>query len=334
MLDILKLILFSPIFFLELILFKFFGKKNSEKSYQAFVKIFALSGGKLNTIFTYFLSKKKANLTKLEEFKDLKFYNVHINEDLINAGYSLNANSVQINCIDNILNQLNKINGKYISDRYSSELDEYANINEPKAVKYKYNTDKLLKIPEIQNIIVDRRVVQIAQNYLGYHPIIDYVDCFWTFPSKFGPDKEAAQFWHFDLDRTKFLKLFVYLTNCELENGPHSYISGTHKPNSIPKNILKYGYSRIDTSLVDKNFEKERIITFTAKKGTTLFEDTIGLHKGSEVLSGSRLLLMIQFSTSLFGSKSKKISLDKKNFSEAFLNAQKNYLFLFKNFNL
>ena len=43
-------------------------------------------------------------------------------------------------------------------------------------------------------------------------------------------DSEAAQMFHFDLDRIKWLKFFIYLTDVKINSGPHVYVSGTHKP--------------------------------------------------------------------------------------------------------
>jgi hypothetical protein len=173
--------------------------------------------------------------------------------------------------------------------------------------------------------------LQVANNYLESAPIIDEFSCWWTFPSK-KPDLNSAQLWHFDMDRPKWLKVFIFLTDCSKNSGPHCYISKTHKNNSIPPEILKGGYSRIDDQLIYKLFSKQDIKTFIAKQGSILFEDTRGLHKGQNVQSGNRLMLMLQYSTAIFGSKSKKMPfpelptkqfLDrKKNFSDLFINFQ------------
>ena len=55
-----------------------------------------------------------------------------------------------------------------------------------------------------------------------------------------------AQLYHFDLDRPKWLKFFIYLNDVEnLDHGPHSYIKNTHKVFAKPYKILIKRYQRI-----------------------------------------------------------------------------------------
>ena len=44
-----------------------------------------------------------------------------------------------------------------------------------------------------------------------------------------GASSEAAQLFHFDMDRIRFLKVFIYLTDVGTENGPHVYVRGSHR---------------------------------------------------------------------------------------------------------
>ena len=110
------------------------------------------------------------------------------------------------------------------------------------------------------------------------------------------------------MDRPKWIKVFIYLKDVDLDNGPHCFISKSHLDDGINYNIRKYGYSRIQDSLIQKYYSEEDIKYIVGKKGSLLFEDTRGLHKGLRVNKNSRLLLQFQYSSSLFGSKYKKIS--------------------------
>ncbi len=115
------------------------------------------------------------------------------------------------------------------------------------------------------------------------------------------PDKDAAQFWHFDMDRIKWLKFFIYLTDVETTNGPHSFVEGSHRSGGIPTALLKKGYARLEDSEINANYSPDRVIEFAAPRGTVIAEDTRGLHKGKHVEHGDRLVLQLQFSNSLFG---------------------------------
>ena len=55
-----------------------------------------------------------------------------------------------------------------------------------------------------------------------------------------------AQLYHFDLDRPKWLKFFIYLNDVEnISHGPHLFIEKTHKLFSKPYKILIKRYQRI-----------------------------------------------------------------------------------------
>ena len=335
--QIIKLTLYFPIFLFELLLFKLFDIKNNEKTYQTLIKLFSLTRGKSNHIINLFLSFpkiKKNNLEIKDSNEDLNLDEIKIKNNLDKNGYSLEENVLDEKKISEIFNKVLKINGKYMSDNYNSNDQELLNLQNPKAIKFKHDSNELLKISEIQELIVNKKILKIVQNYLDSHPILDYVDCFWTFEDKKKyQDSQAAQYWHFDMDRVKFLKLFIFIKDCDFDNGPHYYISGSHLTQNIPGDLLKPGYQRLEDKMILDNFKKENIKCFTAKKGSFLFEDTIGFHKGTPVKSDSRLLLMIQYSTNLFGSKSQKFNIDKKYFNSHFNYAYENYPLLFKNFN-
>jgi hypothetical protein len=84
-------------------------------------------------------------------------------------------------------------------------------------------------------------------------------------------------------------------------NGPHTFVAGSHKTGGIPSDLLQKGYVRLMDEEVASAFEKNKIIEFSAPRGTIIAEDTRGLHKGKHVESGDRLMFQMQFSNSLFG---------------------------------
>jgi hypothetical protein len=301
----LKLILFFPFFLIEILLFKVFKIKNSELSHQALIHLFTITHGYSNNIISKFLSSPKSVFSNASNiFKKKNFFN--IDQKLSSDGYYMLQNKLPENSINNILEFLKKSEGKYISENYTSLKKEKLNIKNPKAVKFNYDTNDILNCGEIQKLITDEALLQIAQNYLKAEPIIDYVTAYYSFPS-LKADREAAQYWHFDMDRPKFLKVFVYLTDCTSKNGPHSFIKGSHKTDTLPKKIIKQGYQRLEDTEINLYYKKSEIINFIGGRGTVLLEDTSGLHKGKNLLEGHRLIFMVQYSSCLFGSKSEKI---------------------------
>jgi ectoine hydroxylase-related dioxygenase (phytanoyl-CoA dioxygenase family) len=171
----------------------------------------------------------------------------------------------------------------------------------PRAVRYDFSTQDLLNNEDVQRVLADLSFASIAQEYLKAIPIVDVVSMWWHTNFSDKPDGESAQFFHFDMDRPKWLKFFIYLTDVTTENGPHFYVAGSHKTNGIPAELLNKGYARLKDEEINAYYSASDIIEFVAPRGTILAEDTRGLHKGKHVISGDRLMFQIQFSNSLFG---------------------------------
>jgi hypothetical protein len=170
----------------------------------------------------------------------------------------------------------------------------------PDAVLYEFREQDLINNAIIQNLMADRSIISVAQVYLSAQPVVDVVTMWWSAVSQ-RPDKQAAQFWHFDMDRIKWLKFFVYLTDVGPENGPHSFVEGSHRRGGIPQDLLRKGYSRLTDEEVGRNYSPDKFVEFTAPRGTVIAEDTRGLHKGKHVTKGDRLIFQLQLSNSLFG---------------------------------
>ncbi len=181
--------------------------------------------------------------------------------------------------------------------------------NAPKAVRYELDTKVLLNNPDIQKIMADLSIMAVAQEYLKTKPVIDVLSMWWHTAYSDKPDMEAAQYFHFDMDRPKWLKFFIYLTDVKMTNGPHTFVAGSHKTGGIPNALLKKGYARLTDEEIRAHYHESDIIEFVASRGTIIAEDTRGLHKGRHVEKGDRLVLQVQFSNSLFGGNYTKANL-------------------------
>ena len=171
----------------------------------------------------------------------------------------------------------------------------------PQSVRYEYAQQLLIDHPDIQKLMADPVLIGLAQAYLGAEPIADVMGLWWHTAFSDQPDGEAAQFYHFDMDRIKWVKFFICLTDVAPENGPHFFVQGSHRTDGIPCELLAKGYARLTDEEVARHYPARNLIEFTASRGTIIAEDTRGLHKGQHVHTGHRLMLQIQFSNSLFG---------------------------------
>jgi hypothetical protein len=171
----------------------------------------------------------------------------------------------------------------------------------PWAPTYRFDEKDILTISEVQSIIADYSFLSVAQEYLGCLPVLDIVAMWWSAAGNGQPSTEAAQLYHFDMDRTRWLKFIIYLTDVTPETGPHAYIRGTHHPFTKPSQLLKHNYARISDEEIGLYYEESRFEEFSAPKGTVIAVDTIGFHKGTVLKKDVRLVLELEYANSLFG---------------------------------
>ena len=161
------------------------------------------------------------------------------------------------------------------------------------------NMLSIFESQDLQNLISDSFLHEIAEKYLLSKPYLDPIDLWWFLPFPTRDDAWAEEY-HFDFDSVRWLKFFFNFEDIELENGPHCFIEGTHKDFGIPENLRKRGYMRHSDEEVFKYIDRSHERKFTAKAGSLLIEDTRGLHKGLTPTAGRRLLFSFQLSNYLF----------------------------------
>lgn len=148
-----------------------------------------------------------------------------------------------------------------------------------------------------QVLIRNSRLQSLARMYLNAEPVCDLVAAWRSFPTENKSDlNAAAQMWHFDLDSTRWLKIFIYLSDVSLENGPHQMIAKTH--NILPLWIWRDGRFT-DEQLSRKLLNNTK--TVVGKAGSIVAVDTRALHRGLPLVSGYRDIIQVQFSASGFG---------------------------------
>lgn len=166
----------------------------------------------------------------------------------------------------------------------------------PIAVRYDLDERDVAASGAAQRVITDTSLLALAQGYLGAAPIVDLLAMWWSAAVGTGASSAAAQQFHFDLDRLRFLKLFVYLTDVDQQRGPHVYVRGSHR--AKPAALRHDGRHR--DGAVEAAFPgmSEAI---TGPRGSMFLADTLGLHKGLDLVAGHRLVFQVEWASSLFG---------------------------------
>lgn len=290
----------------------------SDKAYQALIGLYCSSNGKFNEDYhnkikeTTPPQKVSENLeSSLGDFSKSDFDK--LNDDLNENGYIKFAKKLPQEICNNLYNYALKTGSK-IPPAYDKNII-YDPLN-PLAEIYRFDINDLMNNKDIQNLIMDPVLINIARNYFQSEPVCDFPAMWWSTAFSKNASSEAAQLYHFDMDRIKWLKIFIYLNDVDFNNGPHGYIRGSHKVGAKPKNILERGYVRVEDKELAQFYKKEDFVTVTGQQGEIFAGDTKCWHKGNPLKSGHRLVLEFQYSDYLFGANYPK--LDIENYSEAF----------------
>lgn len=171
-----------------------------------------------------------------------------------------------------------------------------------------FSEEELIKSSVIRDLISDKSLLYFASSYLQCAPVLSNIGSWFSFYNSEVNHSESAQLFHFDMDRIKWVKFFIYLNDVDEKNGPHCIVKKTHLSGSHPEEIRKMGYARISDKKISKFFPSEDIIEFVGKAGTLIAVDTRAYHKGKILKKGSRKILQMEFADSLFGGQFEKIN--------------------------
>jgi hypothetical protein len=121
---------------------------------------------------------------------------------------------------------------------------------------------------------LDPYLLTVVTHYLGLVPSLVEAYARRNFPARFWT---MNHFWHRDLnDRHQLVKMFVFLTDCSVETGPHEYIRRSHRELGALNGKRYFTDAEIDTLHPVGSALRE---VSEVKAGTVILEDTRGLHR-------------------------------------------------------
>lgn len=289
--------------------------KNSQtppKSFQAMRLLYFLTDGAFNNFWAslYSLFYLPYDLNTVKEFliPCNKSKAESIAKEIQAQGYYVFEDKVSSDICDRLLDFASStpcnIN---IHDSSQAEYAIYQDhIGQPKATTYHIEEKELIENSIIQNIISDRCILEVTQSYCGSRVTNAHIGMWWSTNFLNGQSSlPDAQLYHWDADQIKFLKFLIYLTDVDINNGPHCYVQGSHQ--NKPQALWRDG--RFLDEEIEKYYNQDQIVEITGSKGTIIVADTSGFHKGKPVQSGHRLILQITMSTCLFGAPYNLIAL-------------------------
>jgi len=137
---------------------------------------------------------------------------------------------------------------------------------------------------------VNPRLLDLANGYLEMWSKLEYVDVWYTPPAG-ADERRSSQRWHRDFNDRHLLKAFIYLVDVDNETGPFEYV-----PRSAPGGELDrlWPWRPLgDNYPPEDEFAQKvdgRSVSFTAPKGTIIFCNTSGFHRGGFATGKPRVL--------------------------------------------
>ena len=179
---------------------------------------------------------------------------------------------------------------KFIKSDVNEKINE-ANIeNKTHKSFYKFKITSLFNDQDLLKLADDKFILSNITQYFGFKPYLREINVSVDYKYKNEADSpKFTQLFHRDPDDLKLIKVFFYLNDVNNENGPFQYVLKSHLK---PWKDVEYYHNENSK----RNSEKE-IYTAIGKKGTMIFADTNGLHRGLVLKEKFRVMLTLMYTS-------------------------------------
>jgi hypothetical protein len=148
-------------------------------------------------------------------------------------------------------------------------------------------------------LCASRRMLDIGNSYLGLWSKLEYVDLWYSVPQPEEADRISSQRWHRDFNDRRLMKAFLYLVDVDEGTGPFQYVPGSAPGgpygDAWPWRPLGENYP--PESELENRIGPDAARVFTGPKGTLLFCDTAGFHRGGFATAKPRVLATATYSS-------------------------------------
>lgn len=196
--------------------------------------------------------------------------------------------------------------------------------------------DKLGAEAALQELAFDPTIIAVVQEALGTIPIHVQTNCWWSFPHRKEKDKAVsksenrnAQRFHQDQEFITFIKVFVYLSDVEMGNGPHVYVARSIDDLERVEHLDSASNRMLDKEVAEI-FKDKEFAFITGPAGQIAFVNTRGYHKGAPLKKGFRLILQFEYASSMYFNPVKPFSAS--GLTENLLALRNNFPRAFKNY--
>lgn len=221
----------------------------------------------------------------------VKYYQRFSNNEPLRADTSFVLDNVDIEKVADAIDDVGYAKLGSLPEAHVSKILKYCEENNQPEY---WNPHKNFEV--IDKISRNSTIVAVARKYLGAEPILWLTQLRWSFASDLSkvPRRKPGEYnfhdFHYDAHDFKSLTAFVYLTDVNLNSGPHLMISGSHRKKSL-KDLARISL----TDNLAKKIYPDQIRKILGKRGLVFVEDTSCYHKAAACKEGRRLLLSIDY---------------------------------------
>lgn len=141
---------------------------------------------------------------------------------------------------------------------------------------------------------LSERVLSVVNAFLGMYARLNYCNLWCTLPVDSRLPRLASQRWHRDPEDVRLVKVFLYFTDVDENSGPLEYIPESRQGGKLA-HLWRFasgagvgGYP--DQQKVEAAVARTDRVVAVGRRGTVVFCDTTGLHRGGKLHDGTRTL--------------------------------------------
>ena len=159
-----------------------------------------------------------------------------------------------------------------------------------------------------------RRMLDVANAYLRMWSKLEYLDVWYSVPQQASAERVSSQRWHRDYNDKHLLKTFLYLVDVDADMGPLQYVPGSQPggPYADEWGWQPLGQNYPTEEELEARIPASAVHSFTAPKGTLIFCNTAGFHRGGFSTTKPRVL-----ATATYSSPASLASLTERSFEYA-----------------
>ena len=144
-----------------------------------------------------------------------------------------------------------------------------------------------------------RRMLDVANAYLRMWSKLEYLDVWYSVPQPPSAERVSSQRWHRDYNDKHLLKAFLYLVDVDADMGPFQYVPGSQPggPYADEWGWKPLGDNYPTEAELESRIPASAVHRFTAPKGTLIFCNTAGFHRGGFSTTKPRVLATVTYSS-------------------------------------